>query len=467
MKKYLMTAIAAVTLGAAFTSCSHNDDLYNGEENQKQNEQKQIELAQAEYDAVFEATFGKVGANVDWGFSSRAKTRAGSGSIVKPDMTDFPGYSNERCNSANYRTPEGYADVVAPVTTKEAAWVMNWFANNPGLSEEGLDIHNFFVQNVGNNGHTKEGYFHSTEGDKPEEITPQTYEGIYMDKLQIGAVPTEEGTIHGLDFNATNGFNEWTLFYVKDGSALQFGYHASYVSNYEFKFKCVQLTVPGECFEDGKAHVGWYVGLSYYGYKKETDEKYHEIGIDRLQYADDWVLKIVPGASELPYRVIAEDLNAKSASDFDFNDVVFDVMGYDAATNKTTLKLQCAGGIYPIRVGEDDANEIHKLFGVDTKCLVNTGRISGYDYQEKAPVTFTVTGKYTTPEELKGLKIYVQRVGENWTELEATRGRAACKILVDTSFPIIAEKFSIASENENFTKYIAGEFENDFWWQRR
>ena len=32
MKKYLMTAMAAVAMGVAFTSCSHNTDLYGGEE---------------------------------------------------------------------------------------------------------------------------------------------------------------------------------------------------------------------------------------------------------------------------------------------------------------------------------------------------------------------------------------------------------------------------------------------------
>lgn len=452
-----MTGVAALAFAATFTSCSKAGDLYDEKKVEEQKEQAIVD----NYEKAFEAAFGKVGANVSWGFGSRSNTRAGAGEIIKPDMTYFPGFTEE---ARAARSPEGYANVVAPVTPKEAEWVMDWFSKNPGLSEQGLDIHNFFVQNVGNNGHTKEGYFHSTEGGKPESIEAKTYEGIYMDKLQIGAVPTEEGTIHALDFNATNGFNAWNLFYVKNGSALQFGYNASYVSGYVFKFKCVQLTVPAECFDDGKAHIGWYVGLSYYGHKIETSEKYHEIGIDRLQYADDWVLKIVPGAGELPYRVIAEDLTATQSGDFDFNDVVFDFVKYDSQTNKTTLKLVALGGTLPLTVGGVD---VHALYGDTTPDangklkMFNTGAGNTHE-----PVEFEVNGKFVEPSEVDKLEILVKK-DNSWIPLTATRGKAACKILVDTSFPIIKERFSIASENENFTNYVAGEFEDDFWWQRR
>ena len=54
------------------------------------------------------------------------------------------------------------------------------------------------------------------------------------------------------------------------------------------------------------------------------------------------------------YRVIAEDLSASEAGDFDFNDVVFDVV--KAEGGSTTLKLICAGGVLPLRVR--GANEI-------------------------------------------------------------------------------------------------------------
>lgn len=81
MKKYLMTTIAVVTMGAAFTSCSHNFDVYNSEDEKVEKEKYSAELVQAEYEAVFEQTFGKPAADQDWGFgddnaSTRAFTRA-------------------------------------------------------------------------------------------------------------------------------------------------------------------------------------------------------------------------------------------------------------------------------------------------------------------------------------------------------------------------------------------------------
>ena len=83
MKKYLMTAMAAVAMGVAFTSCSHNTDLYGGEEGggkiNGRTAQEQIELDKAVYKAAFEQSFGKVAPTVDWGFgsSTRAMTRVG------------------------------------------------------------------------------------------------------------------------------------------------------------------------------------------------------------------------------------------------------------------------------------------------------------------------------------------------------------------------------------------------------
>ncbi len=72
MKKYLMTGVAALAICAAFTSCSKSDELYDQGVINKQNEMTVNE----QYAAAFEKAFGKVGANVDWGFSSKSKTRS-------------------------------------------------------------------------------------------------------------------------------------------------------------------------------------------------------------------------------------------------------------------------------------------------------------------------------------------------------------------------------------------------------
>jgi len=161
------------------------------------------------------------------------------------------------------------------------------------------------------------------------------------------------------------------------------------------------------------------------------------------------------------YRVIAEDLSATEAGDFDFNDVVFDVVG--AEGGKTTLKLIAAGGVYKLTVG---GQEVHELFEQQAKAdgsypMVNTGAGATH-----APVEFEVDGTYTTPELIKYIQIIVYKPGfENGIELYANTGEPACKILVDDSFDVIPERKNIANEYKKFTNYVQGQFVNDFWWK--
>ena len=88
-----MTAMAAVAMGVAFTSCSHNTDLYGGEEGSGKingrTAQEQIELDKAVYKAAFEKTFGKVAPTVDWGFGSSSVAGVRGGTRVVPGIT-FP-----------------------------------------------------------------------------------------------------------------------------------------------------------------------------------------------------------------------------------------------------------------------------------------------------------------------------------------------------------------------------------------
>lgn len=163
-------------------------------------------------------------------------------------------------------------------------------------------------------------------------------------------------------------------------------------------------------------------------------------------------------------RVIAEDLSAAEAGDFDFNDVIFDVIGYNSSTGKTTLRLIACGGTLPLTVGGVD---VHALYG-DTEPGAN-GKLKMWNtgHYSHDPVDFEVDGDFSTPEKLINLKIMVKKEGVSEPmELTATRGKAACKILVDSDFPYIAERQSIASVTVNFTTYVSGEFQDDFWWKQ-
>ena len=168
------------------------------------------------------------------------------------------------------------------------------------------------------------------------------------------------------------------------------------------------------------------------------------------------------GATSTPlYRVIAEDLSASEAGDFDFNDVVFDIVKAEGGI--TTLRLICAGGVLPLKVM---GIEVHGLFGETTPNdkgefkMYNTG--AGPTVE---PVDFDVVGEYATPEQIRNIKIEVYKYG-TWMELKATTGEAACKILVDDTFIPVPERKNIANEYLRFTDYVQGAFV-DFLWGKK
>ena len=165
------------------------------------------------------------------------------------------------------------------------------------------------------------------------------------------------------------------------------------------------------------------------------------------------------------YRVIAEDLSASDAGDFDFNDVVFDVVKVEG--ENTILRLICAGGTLPLRVSgseESEGREVHAVFG-DTTPILEKHPMYNTGAGPNVPATeFTVKGKYVTPAEIKNIKIEVYK-NNSWMELEARTGEAACKILVDDTFVPVRERRNIADENKKFTNYVQGTFQDDFWWK--
>ena len=166
------------------------------------------------------------------------------------------------------------------------------------------------------------------------------------------------------------------------------------------------------------------------------------------------------------YRVIAEDLSASEAGDFDFNDVVFDVVKAEGGV--TTLKLICAGGVLPLRVrgaNQAEGTEIHSLFGENEPNEKGEYKMYNTGLSPKMPeAEFTVEGTYTTPEQIRNIIIEVWK-NDKWMELKAETGKAACKILVDDTFVPVKERQNIADANGNFTDYVQGNFVDDFWWK--
>ena len=535
MKKYLMTGVAALAFAATFTSCSKTD-LYD----ENKVEQEKEATVNEKYAAAFEKAFGKVGANVDWGFSSVASTRGTRAAECDKD--------------AHMWVDKGY-DVPVELSAAQKERVIAYFQHNKLTAGGSKDWTEFFIQQVykggtspiGNkttpNGFSAEEYHAAnggwiTGGSQMDYLTSNGDDHIFDfnsgDCSEIGNVQNNPG-VNYLNDNGNNTHKD-KIRLMKGSLASNFGYHNSAADKtYNNQYVMVDGSVIDTWAKDFGNNIGakvsgrYFVGFDFeqlfkdedvytgswqfkgetYKYVKNAPNKYcgyiesfndtnkpTALGDAEIQkwldagylpvsgndkqwakvircadgYFSDWIVCIAPGhAIKHLYRVIAEDLSAGEAGDFDFNDVVFDVVKYEGG--KTTLRLQACGGTLPLKIGSTNGvggEEVHALYG-DNAPDATTGKYKMWNtgLNSHAAVDFTVDGEYTTPEQLLGLRIEVQK-GEQWMLLTAEKGKAACKVLVDDRFdPIVPERHSIVDQYYNFTTYVQGNWktaDEKFWW---
>jgi hypothetical protein len=169
--------------------------------------------------------------------------------------------------------------------------------------------------------------------------------------------------------------------------------------------------------------------------------------------AELWPLLVTPKKPEPKIsRIIAEDLTLSQGTDFDFNDIVLDV---ELTATGANCILQAAGATLPIRINGQDANEVHRLFGVSTTTMVNTywpdGKSSG---ATKDPVRFSITGSFSSAKDVKIEVNQGTAASPQWIELFANRGEPACKIAVTTDFVWPYERQSIKERYPKFPDWV-------------
>lgn len=153
--------------------------------------------------------------------------------------------------------------------------------------------------------------------------------------------------------------------------------------------------------------------------------------------------------SETVIRVIAEDMgdqSLKEASDFDFNDVVFDVTW--VSESKVKIKILAAGGTLPLTVGWDgteDPNdpkayikhEVHYMLGYSESTMINTHSTVGNHIDGVAPYEFEFTGTFSKDNFAANVRDNIPvKVRKNgvWYDINAEQGRAPGKIAVGTDY---------------------------------
>ena len=206
-----------------------------------------------------------------------------------------------------------------------------------------------------------------------------------------------------------------------------------------------------------------------------ADKIWTKVGGCNDGYFSDWIVTYMPAESQTPpsdydVRIMAEDLNATAGdgdiedSDWDFNDVVFDVK-YNEAGTGATIKLIAAGGVLPLFVA---GHEVHAEFGFTTPDdkgqypMINTGK-----GPQKDPVTFDIQSGLTRSLNGKDITIVVRKKLKDGTEkdftLDATQGKPAAKFATYPSVDYSKERVGI-----DFTSHYAfsrGVAEGGFiWW---
>ena len=215
--------------------------------------------------------------------------------------------------------------------------------------------------------------------------------------------------------------------------------------------------------------AGFIDNLLAQGYLPVTggaNKKWVKVGGCADGYFSDWIVTLTeaktgntPPPSELVVRIIAEDLNAKAEnseaakdgiedSDWDFNDVVFDVR----YTSETTamVKIVGAGGILPLYVAN---REVHELLGQKGPDEEGFYKIQNSGTSEEFEVT-----NINKSNKGSDIPVFVKRPttsgGDVTLELKAPVGQPAAKICVKPTFKPCNERQDIRKKYPLFAKWV-------------
>lgn len=426
-KLFNLGAMLTIAAGAMMinSSCSSHDIEYNGGE-----------IVKADYEAAFVKTFGTPAANQDWGFGSRTLPS----SFGKTTRAARP--------EGNQWADWGYT-IPSPITKDELNDVLAVFNQKGEASYESLiDWDCYFVQQVykGVAEYTSAAGGEAFVGsDKMNHLFTVTNKHINNNSWPVEITIGEDYNDHIFNFN--NGTcKDWNgIMLMENTNSNIFGFNGtedSKVIYYNFRME--------------KINGNYYVGFDFEGSGASGTNQ----DVKRDYIYNDWIVKIVPGKGNTPStdpdpkvykaRIICEDLSANTGSDFDFNDVVFDVE-YRESINKTFVTIQAAGGTLPLYVA---GKEVHQLFAeansdknITTGTMINTNASNGIS--GLAPVSFTIDGVINPSD----IEVAVSKEG-NLVPLAAEIGKAASKIAVDPDFEWCNEREDITSRYSNFASYV-------------
>ena len=181
-------------------------------------------------------------------------------------------------------------------------------------------------------------------------------------------------------------------------------------------------------------------------------------------------------------RVMAEDLSASEKTDFDFNDIVFDIEYGSPAK----IRVMAAGGTLPLRIKvksdashNDDActgkngngwQEIHALWGQSTGIMINTNatqNVSPSKGYETTTLLNPITLDYNVNSAADANNIIIEvkkTVGgvASWYEMKAAVGEPAAKFACSPDLRWAEERENL-KDHTNFKDWVQGAIDKWNW----
>lgn len=466
MKKTLMTVLVMASICLHLTSCSKDEVSYGPED-------KKASIIN-EYSTKFSNYVGGyINPQQSWGFgtdqtaSSRVVTRgeAEGFDLFEYDYKDTETRFTKDFYDAIYaKLPEGkkasestitnyefemhtncFFDIFLISTTQENLEI-GYYYYNP-KNETALDHHDVkMVGQLAKDMKEKAYYQYTcyTEPNPNQWNTPDISDGY-----GIWEIPATVYYVHSRNFSIPPAYipEGYRIgFYVKNGDKIC--YTNKYLNDAEDPFFAALAE------KDGVLQSHYIVGMEDLdANKQDNDCNDVMLAIRKFEVGHPILITPEKPQPEKWVRIIGEDLNTHSGeSDFDFNDIVLDVK---LTSTGADCILQAAGATLPIRINQDDKLEVHSLFKVDGKTMVNTkAKEIGLKGQEVDPVSFQLSGSFSTVDDIV---IEVNRGNEAnpiWIKFFADRGKPACKIAIDNTVTWPDERVSLKSVYPKFTDWV-------------
>lgn len=447
MKKYLMMGFAAIALA----SCSsHDTEVYQP----KSQEQK--------YQDAFEAAFGKVAADQDWGFTEQKTYRVDdNGNLIVDTRAAFP-------NGNQWAT---YTNVPDVLTDAQLKVVREWFQSHRNPQGIAVNWSDFFVQQVYKGGT-------NPTADCPETYTAKNGDkvvgGSHMDFLTAGVNDDHinnfnngEGSVNGNVAYATGAnypADQNDLLYHADRIQLMqrtssecYGYFSSTDSK---QHDDMYVIIPGDEIDPIVAGM-YFVGFDFVAQGTNPNQQ-----VDADGYYSDWIVRIAPGDYTIGTRVFVEDLIAKeispdfsniSGSDWDFNDAVYDVWYETIYENggvrtEAVITLRAAGGTLPLYVG---GKEVHAMMGYPSDYIINTGAVEGSTLKNVEGVPVAIY-RIAVGNEDNAANIPTYAISDEGTvQLEAKTGKATQKFAIPVTAKWVKETVNFSKAYPTFKNWCS------------